>query len=116
MIENSDRGLTINKGLAWTIVSGLVAAGIWVGIQTATLSSGIDALQGDLSAAIQSQAVEANRRDQLAARVRNLEAKGAARDASFEHLSSSLQELKTQMSENNRLLREMLRKARLSRD
>lgn len=114
MIENSDRGLTINKGLAWTIVSGLVAAGIWVGIQTATLSSGIDALQGDLKDAIQSQTVETNRRDQLAARVRTLEAKSAARDASYAHLSRSLQEMKTQLSENNRLLREMLRQAQLS--
>ena len=113
MIENSDRGLTINKGLAWTIVSGLVAAGIWVGIQTATLSSGIEALQDDLTAAIQSQVVEENRRDALAARVRSLEAKSAARDASYDHLSRSLNDLKTKLSENNRLLREMLRKSQL---
>lgn len=113
MIENSDRGLTINKGLAWTMVSGLVVAGIWVGVQTATLSSGIKTLQDDLTDAIQSQEIEGNRRDALAARVRTLETKSAARDASFQHLGSSLQEMKSQLSENNRLLREMLRKGRV---
>ncbi|MEP2717920.1 hypothetical protein [Pseudophaeobacter sp.] len=66
-----------------------------------------------MSAAIQSQAVEENRRDALAARVRALEARSAARDASYEHLTRSLQEMKTQLSENNRLLREMLRKAQI---
>jgi hypothetical protein len=111
MIENSDRGLTINKGLAWTMVSGLVVAGVWVGVQTTTLSTGIKTLQGDLTDAIQSQAVEENRRDALAARVRALETKSAARDASFQHLSRSLQEMKSQLSENNRLLRELLRTA-----
>lgn len=111
MIENSDRGITLNKGLAWTIVSGLVAAGIWVGIQTATLSAGIGELQGDLNSAIAVQATEAARRDQLAERVRGLETKSAARDASYQHLSRNLQELKSQLTDNNRLLREILRKS-----
>lgn len=113
MIENSDRGLTINKSLAWTIVSGLVIASIGVGIQFATLSSGISTLRDDLAAASRSQADEVSRRDLLAARVRSLETKSAARDASYEHLTRSLQEMKTQISENNRLLREMLSKTQL---
>ena len=37
MIENSNRGITLNKSLAWTVACGLVGAGLWVGIQVATL-------------------------------------------------------------------------------
>ncbi len=37
MIENSDRGITLNKSLAWIVACGLVGAGLWVGIQVATL-------------------------------------------------------------------------------
>lgn len=111
MIENSDRGITVNKTLAWTMVSGLLFAGMWVGVQTATLSAGIHELQGDLDSAIQMQAAEAGRRDRLADRVRGLETKSAARDASYQHLAGNLQDLQAQLSENNRLLREILRKS-----
>lgn len=31
MIENSDRGFTINKGLAWTMMTALLVAGVWLG-------------------------------------------------------------------------------------
>ena len=112
-IENSDRGITINKALAWTIVTGLVLGSVGVGFQTATLSAGIHELQGDLDSAMDIQADEAGRRDRLADRVRTLETKSAARDASSEHTARSLQEMKTQLAENNRLLREMLGKSRL---
>lgn len=113
MIENSDRGITINKPLAWTIVTGLVMAGMWVGVQTTTLSAGIHELQGDLEDAMETLSSETGRRDRLDERVRSLETKSAARDASFEHTSRSLQEMKTQLAENNRLLREMLRQSQV---
>lgn len=111
VIENSDRGLTINKGLAWTVLSALVLAGVWVGTQTATMSSGIRELQGDLDQAVSQVTVEADKRDRLAARVRSLEAKSAARDASYAHLSRGMQDLQSQLGENNRLLRQLLQRA-----
>lgn len=56
MIENSDRGITIAKPLAWTMVTGLVLGSIWVGQTTgevrgqlASVSeslAGIEAAQG----------------------------------------------------------------------
>lgn len=110
MIENSDRGLTINKSLAWTIVSALVLAGVWVGIQTATMASGIEDLKEDLDKAVVQAATEADKRDRLAARVRALEAKSAARDASYAHLSRSLSDLQQQLGENNQLLRQLLQR------
>ena len=60
-IENSDRGLTINKGLAWTIGSSLVAAGLYVGITVADLSGKIDSISGDSESAAQSIAGLDNR-------------------------------------------------------
>ena len=38
MIENSDRGITLAKPLAWTILVSLVAGGLWVGSQIGTLA------------------------------------------------------------------------------
>ena len=39
VIENSDRGITLNKQLAWTIGGGLIGAGLYVGLTIATLST-----------------------------------------------------------------------------
>ncbi len=39
MIESSDRGITLNKQLAWTIGVGLIGAGLYVGLTIATLST-----------------------------------------------------------------------------
>ena len=36
MIESSDRGITLNKQLAWTIGGGLIGAGLYVGLTIAT--------------------------------------------------------------------------------
>lgn len=44
MIENSDRGITLNKSLAWTIMTALLAGGIWVGVQVTSAREGIDTL------------------------------------------------------------------------
>ena len=39
MIESSDRGITLNKNLAWTIGCGLIGSGLYVGLTIATLST-----------------------------------------------------------------------------
>jgi len=44
MIENSDRGITLNKSLAWTIGSALLVGGIWIGVELTTLAGKIDKL------------------------------------------------------------------------
>ena len=40
-IENSDRGITLNKSLAWSIVVALVGGGFWVGVQLTGLNAAI---------------------------------------------------------------------------
>ena len=39
MIESSDRGITLNKNLAWTIGGGLIGSGLYIGLTIATLST-----------------------------------------------------------------------------
>ncbi len=45
MIENSERGITLNKSLAWTILTGVLAGGIWIGVQVTGAKEGIIALE-----------------------------------------------------------------------
>lgn len=45
MIENSDRGITINKALAWTMLVGILGGGYWVGTMIATATEGISTLE-----------------------------------------------------------------------
>lgn len=44
MIENSDRGITLNKSLAWTMATGLLLAGLWLGVQMTELKSAVEDL------------------------------------------------------------------------
>lgn len=37
MIENSERGITLAKPLAWTILTALIIGGIWIGAQVRSL-------------------------------------------------------------------------------
>jgi len=37
MIENSERGITLAKPLAWTILVALIIGGIWIGAQVRSL-------------------------------------------------------------------------------
>jgi uncharacterized protein YlxW (UPF0749 family) len=45
MIENSERGVTLNKSLAWTILVTLIGGGIWIGTQVTDAKNGVDMLQ-----------------------------------------------------------------------
>lgn len=45
MIENSDRGITVNKSLAWTMLVAIVAAGFWVGTVVTSAQHGIAVLE-----------------------------------------------------------------------
>lgn len=70
VIENSDRGITLNKQLAWTIGCGLIGAGLYVGLQIATMA-------GQIHAGAQNLLDAKTERGELSARVRVLEiAKG----------------------------------------
>ena len=108
MIENSDRGITLNKGLAWTIVSALVAGSIWLGTQTATATNGIEGLEGQLEEVkddTKSQIID------IKNRVRSLEGQSNRQAVASSHVNSELDEVQRQLRENNQLLRRLLQQS-----
>lgn len=44
MIENSDRGITINKSLAWSMLVAVVGGGIWLGSVVTEAKNGVQNL------------------------------------------------------------------------
>ncbi|MCG7622292.1 hypothetical protein [Epibacterium sp. Ofav1-8] len=102
MIENSDRGITMNKSLAWTVACGLVGAGLWVGIQVATLrgetaglSRTINALRADLTASEARQVT-------LTARVRTNETALARQDERLSLILSTLNKIDNRLERMER--------------
>ena len=108
MIENSDRGLTINKPLAWTILTALVAL-VWFGGTTIT---GLQNATANLTAAlVETKALIAAERASsasLESRVRSLENSATRQDTRFDAMAQSLEELKAEARQTNGLLRRLL--------
>lgn len=71
-IENSDRGITLNKTLAWTILGTLVMAGIFIGSNL----TGLQQTSGD-----NKKLAEANE-----VRIRALENQQARQDEKFSNI------------------------------
>lgn len=75
MIENSDRGITVNKALAWAIVTGLVGGGFFMGSELA----GTKAILTEMKAAAESSRLEMKRvTDGIDARLRAVETSRAS--------------------------------------
>jgi cell shape-determining protein MreC len=101
MIENSDRGITMAKPLAWSILCGIVAVVYFGGSTVTSLSQSTQAVTASLSA-MQAASV------QVEGRVRALENNASRQDARFEALKQSLDEVKEQGRETNTLLRQLM--------
>lgn len=107
MIEQSERGFTINKALAWTMLvsaSGLIW---WGGATLASLQAAADRLTTALTETREMIMAERASSAQLEARVRVLENRATRQDTRFDALSLSINELKQQARETNTLLREL---------
>lgn len=101
MIENSDRGITLAKPLAWTMLVSVVGA-VWFGGGTvASLNQTTQSMVNSLAAIQASNA-------QVESRVRALETNASRQDARFDALKQSLDEVKEQQRETNTLLRQMM--------
>lgn len=100
-IENSDRGITLNKGLAWSMACGMIGAGLWVGIQLASVTTKIDTMSSASSEA-------AAARMSLEVRIRALENAATQTRVQFETLYQTMQEIKEDQRESNDLLRRIL--------
>jgi hypothetical protein len=46
-IQNDERGITLNKSLAWTITVALVMAGLWVGSMVSSIDTRVATLEAE---------------------------------------------------------------------
>ena len=107
MIENNERGITINKALAWTMLVSVTGLIWWGGGTLASLQGAADRLTSALTETREMIVAERANSAQLEARVRALENSATRQDTRFDALSLSINELKQQARETNALLREL---------
>lgn len=107
MIDSTDRGITINKALAWTMLVTVAGLLWWGGGTLASLQGAADRLTSALMETREMIVVERASTAQLEARVRALENSATRQDVRFDALSVSINELKSQARETNTLLREL---------
>ena len=107
MTETTERGITINKALAWTILVSVIGLIWWGGGTRASLQGAADRLTSALTDTREMIMAERASSAQLEARVRVLENSATRQDVRFDALSLSINELKLQAREANTLLREL---------
>jgi hypothetical protein len=110
MIENNERGITINKALAWTMLVSVAGLIWWGGGTLASLQGAADRLTSALTETREMIMAESASSAQLEARVRALENSATRQDVRFDALSMSINELKQQARETNTLLRELAKR------
>ena len=94
MIENSDRGITRNKALAWTMLVGLLSGGVWVGSTLAELSGAISGLRDSQSTY---RAATEDRIGRFDDRLRSVESGRAGDSAELAGLRRDLSDFRTDM-------------------
>lgn len=113
IIENSDRGITLNKSLAWTIAITFLAGAFWVGVQVTNASNGIHSLSEsiqDLRAeATIRQEADRKQRIEVDLRLRSLETTRAADASEITALRRDLTDFRTELRETISVLRNMKR-------
>lgn len=108
MIENSDRGITVAKPLAWSMLGSIVAA-VWFGAWTISgLTSSIKEVDNTLARMQSENTLMRGENTQVEGRVRALENNASRQDARFDGLKQSLDEVKEQGRETNALLRQIM--------
>lgn len=109
MIENSERGITLNKTLAWGMLLSLISL-VWFGGTTvANLKSSTDNLATAITETRDIAAEDRRAAALIEARVRALETNASRTGAEFNALRQSLDEVKSAQRETNELLRRVLR-------
>lgn len=97
MIENSDRGLTINKQLGWSMLVVLVGLVWWGGSTLAQLQSATTALTAALQ---ETRGLIANERTtaaQIEVRVRTLETQAGRTDEKLANILSAVTRIERQL-------------------
>ena len=100
-IENSDRGITLNKSLAWAMVVGLITGSLWLGSSMGDISGRMEQFTKASDDAIAARA-------SLEIRIRTLETSMAQSRTQFEAIYGAIQDLKTDQREITNLLRQIV--------
>lgn len=104
MIENSDRGITVNKALAWTIVTGLLAGGFFMGAELASTKAILTEIkQGSESSRVEMKRVT----DGIDTRLRAVETARASDATEIVGLRREIGDFRSEVRELTRLLREL---------
>lgn len=83
MIENSDRGITLAKPLAWTMLVSVISA-VWYGGST------VSSLGHSTQAMVDAMSAQQSAIQQVEVRVRTLENNASRQDARFDGLKQAL--------------------------
>ena len=89
-IQNDERGITLNKTLAWTILSTLLAGAFWLGVT-------LNGVAAKIEAVAESQQMTQREAAEVRARVSALERSEARGDARLESILQLLARIDTRL-------------------
>lgn len=104
-IENSERGITLNKSLAWTMLAALVALVWYGGTTVARLQHATDAQTMTLSELRAALAADRGTMLALESRIRTLEQGSVRLDVRFDAMVAVIEDIRASQRETNDLLR-----------
>lgn len=107
MIENSDRGITIAKGLAWTIVATFVTLAFYTGNNLSDFKNATENLGEAIKGMQEEMASTREAAKELSTRVRFLENSYTRQDEKFLAIQSSIIRLEKGQQDTNDLLRSL---------
>lgn len=105
-INNDDRGITINKQLAWAMILGLVGAGIWLGTETASTKSMIQSLADQQT---QRHAETLSQRRETDSRLRALESSRATADSELGALRRDFNEWRSETRRSDQAIQDAIK-------
>lgn len=112
MIENSDRGITLAKPLAWTILVTIIGATYYLGIMVGNLSTQQEQLITEFRQEEDQTSdrftITNTRVAELAGRLRTIESLSERLSANIDNIEVAIQNIQTEQRETNRLLRSYL--------
>ena len=97
-IENSDRGLTISKPLAWSMATGLALAALWLGTEVGSIRTELRTVNEKVTTTVDRQSVFNRRLGQA-------EVEAAAASATAQAMSSSLERIEGKLDRIDERLR-----------
>lgn len=104
-IENSERGITLNKSLAWTMLVALVGLVWYGGTTVARLQHALDSQIAALAELRTTLVDERGTMIALESRIRTLEQGGVRLDVRLDSMVTVIEEIRSAQRETNDLLR-----------